>query len=149
METEQDVKGGGLQRGRRIAKCKKAKVEAKPEMRSTAYPRIRGGVRRDEKQQWRSKAGNVVGKKLERPRKLTAAGKLAGPRRGFGEGYKLKKWFYSQCRSEGFPAAEDPKKQKPPAETRTGGSKVFHRMIISVKSRFKTSLNGTNERFPA
>lgn len=40
METEEDVKGGGLQGGRQIAKCKKAKVEAKPEMRSTAYPRL-------------------------------------------------------------------------------------------------------------
>lgn len=50
---------------RRIAKCKKAKVEAKPEMRSTAYPRIRGRVRRGEKRQWRSNAVEVVGKKLE------------------------------------------------------------------------------------
>lgn len=40
METEEDVKEGGLQGGRRIVKCKKAKVEAKTEMRSTAYPRM-------------------------------------------------------------------------------------------------------------
>lgn len=38
METEEDVKEGGLQGGRRIVICKKAKVEAKTEMRSTAYP---------------------------------------------------------------------------------------------------------------
>lgn len=55
---------------RRIAKCKKAKVEAKPEMRSTAYPRIHGRVRRGEKRQWRSNVRKKVrglrnGPKLE------------------------------------------------------------------------------------